>query len=63
MEETTLPGKRCTLLHDLFDYISQLKNRNKLFLHYQSELKIGLIYLKDICLFYQMNISGNDMMI
>lgn len=24
------------------------------------EIQMGLIYLKEICLFYQMNISGND---
>lgn len=53
---------RCTLLHDLFDYISQLKKRKKLILHYQPGNWNGF-NISPSSLFYQMNTSGSDMKI
>lgn len=56
MEETTLPGKRCTLLHFLFVYISQLKEKAYLILirTIKNHLSLG-----EMSLFYQVSIDGN----
>lgn len=57
MEETTLPGKSCTLLHYLFVYISQSKETAN-FISIKT-IK-NCLYLEEMCLFYHVSIDGND---
>lgn len=57
MEETTLPGKRCTLLHYLFVYISQSKETANFTLFRTIK---NCLCLEEMSLFYQVSIDGND---